>query len=242
MDREALLASVRELRANGATPKGVAKALGLKRAEADALIREVATEAAPAERALIGCWISPGWSQGLSWPDGKDWSEVDPVALEREDLEEDEEDEEGAETLPGLASVVVAREHRYDRISVCSYLVDAQCLGVKNAIGPFVIYRRELESTLARLLHMYDAPPLPISLELARELVFGAEDYARDLGFTPHRDFEACRAHLGAWQGPSAIVFGYNGQPFFVPGPEDDVVAIEATLERWAAKKRLGSG
>lgn len=230
MDREAMLAKVRELREQGATPKAVAKALGLKRAEADELIRQVAKEAAPVEATLVGCWMNAGWSEGLSWPEGAGWQD-EPKGKEVEEdfLEYDDEDDE---ELPNIVSVVVAREHRYGRVSACVYLVDAQCLGVKDALGPRVIDRSELESFLARAFVAYDRPPLQVSLELAREMVFGAEDYARGLGFQPHRDLEPCRGHLGAWQGPGKIVFGYNGKPLFMAGPHDDAAAVTRILDR----------
>jgi hypothetical protein len=44
----------------------------------------------------------------------------------------------------GLASVVVAREHRRTRVSVCGYLVDTQCLGAKPTMGPRVMDCDEL--------------------------------------------------------------------------------------------------
>ncbi len=65
-------------------------------------------------------------------------------------------------------------------------------------------------------------------IELARELVLGAADYARRLGFEPHPDFGPCRAQLGAWNGPGAIEFG---KPVFSPGPNDDAAAIIRTLD-----------
>ena len=36
----------------------------------------------------------------------------------------------------GLVTALVARAHRHDSVSVCVYLVDVYCLGVKNATGP----------------------------------------------------------------------------------------------------------
>lgn len=38
----------------------------------------------------------------------------------------------------------VARRHRTNRLSVCGYLVDSYCLGVKNALGPRVMRDRDL--------------------------------------------------------------------------------------------------
>src|SRR5881394_2681778 len=49
-----------------------------------------------------------------------------------------------------------------------------------------------------------------------RHLVFGADAYARGLGFEPHPAFADGAGHLGGWEGPSAITFGRNGKPFYV--------------------------
>lgn len=112
MDREGLVTEIRVLRARGLTPKAIAKALGIRRAEADEVIREIARAARSLESALIGCWISSGWSHGLSWSDRPDW---------REGAEE-LDDRNG---VPGLVTVLVVREHRYEKVSACAYLVDA---------------------------------------------------------------------------------------------------------------------
>jgi hypothetical protein len=37
---------------------------------------------------------------------------------------------------------LVARRHRYDKVSLCGYLADVYCLGVKNVLGPEI--RNEL--------------------------------------------------------------------------------------------------
>lgn len=216
MDTDDLISRVRDLRARGVTPRAIAKTLGITRAEADALVRRIARESAT-EAALVGCWVNAGWSHGLSWSAHPEWRD---------------DDDDG---LPGLASVLVVREHRYEKLSACAYLVDAYCLGVKNALGPRVLDRSELEAFVVRQYAAYDRPPLQAPLELARELVFGAEEYARTLGFRPHRDFEPCRSHLGTWNGPSRIVFGYHGKPLFMQGPNDDPEAVLELLEQTGA-------
>ena len=59
-----------------------------------------------------------------------------------------------------------------------------------------------------------------ISLEQAQAIIFGAVEYADQLGLKPHPDFEAAKAHLGK---PSeeklSIEFGRQGEPFYVSGP-----------------------
>jgi hypothetical protein len=216
MEPDDVLARARSLRARGATPKAIAKTLGITRAEADALVRRIA-QAPATEPALVGCWVNAGWSQGLSWSDRPEWHE---------------DGGGGDHDIPGLVSVLVVRERRYDKLIACAYLVDAQCLGIKDALGPRELERAELNGFVARQYLAYARPPLQVPLELARELVFGAEAYARTLGFEPHRDFERCRGQLGAWSGPSQIVFGYRGKPLFLQGPHDDAVAVVDVLER----------
>lgn len=221
---DAVRGRVRELRTRGLTPKAIARALGLRPAEAAHMVRALAAEDqanAPernaSEREVVGCWVSPGWSHDLTLsPRPDEWPDVtDPP-----------------EGFAGLASVLVARRQRHDMVSVCGYLVDTHCLGVKNAMGPQVMHERGLHRFTRNYFTAYLAPPLPAPLELAQHLVYGAVDYARGLGFEPHPDFEAAKAHLGEWSGPSTIGFGRNGKPFYLSGPHDNPTAVMRTLDR----------
>jgi hypothetical protein len=62
--------------------------------------------------------------------------------------------------------------------------------------------------------------------------VFGAVDYARGLGFDPHRDFYLAAGHLGTRQPPSRIRFGRDGKPYFQQGPYDNPTRVMRTLDR----------
>ena len=93
--------------------------------------------------------------------------------------------------MTGLAAVVVARRHRPQRVSVCGYLVDTFCLGVKNTLGPELMNERDLPGFLHMFFTSFEAvgQPLAVPLELGRHLVWGAVDHARRLGFEPAPDF-----------------------------------------------------
>jgi hypothetical protein len=127
--------------------------------------------------------------------------------------------------------VVVARAGRGDRVSVCGYLVDTFCLGVKRALGPDGIRERHLPAFVRRYFTVFPAPPLRAPIELGRHVVHGAVDFASELGFAPRSDFEAARGHLGELDEPCAITFGREGRPLYVQGPHDDAVAILRTLQ-----------
>ena len=215
---------VRELRPAGSSPKEIARALGVRPAAAALLVREVARQAVEAnpEPAVVGCWVSEGWSAGLTVAGGPDWPD-----RAREDGES------------GLAQVAVAQRHKPQRVSVCGYLVDTYCLGLKNTLGPEIMNERDLPGFLATFYRgiQPDSPAIDAPLELVRHLVWGAVDYARELGFEPHPDFAATAGHLGSWEGTSTITFGREGRPIFVQGPHDNPRAVIRTLT-----EKLGKG
>jgi hypothetical protein len=221
-----LLERVRQLRAEGRSPKEIARALGVAPAAVSPLVRTVAEErvAAAPEPALVGCWVSPGWSNGLTVQASADW----PVNVA------------GHPDGSGLAGVLVGRRHRYGRASICGYLVDTWCLGVKNALGPRVMNDSEMPGFTRTFFDAFDAAPLEAPIELAQHLVWGAVEYARHLGFEPHRDFWAAAGHLGSLRDPCAIEFGKDGEPFYIEGPNDDSPRNMRTLERSVGEHNFG--
>ena len=224
MPTDERLERVRTLREGGLTPKQIARTLNIRPAEAARLVRSAAalSQAETSEAPLVGCWISPTWSTALTIDgDHPDW----PMSEDR------------TAGTDGLVSVLVARRHRYDKVSVCGYLADVYCLGVKNAMGPAIMDELELSRFRGLYFASYHSDPLDAPIELAREVVFGSLEYARELGFEPHPDFAAAAGHLGPWTGPSSITFGKDGKPFYVSGPNDRPDSIIRTL-----RDKVGDG
>jgi hypothetical protein len=210
--------SVRELRVRGLSPTEIARSLGLRPAAVADLVRKLAAErdTADPDADLVDCWVNAGWSTGLSIEGHPEWR--DPGT----------DDGTG-----GLVSALIARRRRHRRgITVCVYLVDVYCLGVKNAIGPDDMNDHALRRFTDHVFSGYHAPPAPAPIELVRDLVLGAAEYAHGLGFAPHPDFDQARAHLGPWTEPSAITFGHHGRPTYIAGPYDDPSHILRTLRR----------
>lgn len=220
MTEAQLLDRVRDLREAGRSPKEIARSLGVAPSKVAPLVRQLAEQrpASPVEPcgALIGCWVSPGWSRGLSIDGHSDWPG---------------QEEDGPER-GGMVCVLVARRRRADKVSACGFLVDTYCLGVKNVLGPENLDDWALSSFVREYFGAFDGDSVPAPLELAQHLVFGAVDYARSLGFGPHADFRAATGHLGQWSGPSRITFGDQGKPLYVEGPWDDSARVMRTLTR----------
>lgn len=217
MRDEELLQRVRALRAQGHSPKQIARVVGVRPARVAPLVRAISRErATTAPESAVDCWVSPGWSAGLAVPKDRGW----PDSKTR-----------GAETS-GLAAVLVARGRHRDpnTMSVCGYLVDTYCLGVKDALGPRTMSQQELRRFIAAFFEPFDGAPVKAPIELARHLVWGAVEYARGLGFEPHRDFKRAAEHLGPLIDPSAIGFGRDGKPYYMSGPYDDADRVMRTL------------
>jgi hypothetical protein len=223
MTDDALLARVRLMRERGSSPKQIAKALGLRPAVVAPLVRQVAalqqSHDDPADRVLLGCWISPGWSAGLGLDEAPAaWAALDPVGA-------------GEPATGGLANVLIVRQERASRVTACGFLVDVYCLGVKNAVGPVPMGSGAVEEFRRQFFSAFDDAPVSVPLELAQSVVHGAVAYARGLGFEPHPDFDAAVAYLGMSAGASPIRFGRDGEPFYVSGPYDKPRAVVETLE-----------
>jgi hypothetical protein len=160
--------------------------------------------------------VNQGWAAGLTVAGHADWPGAGVTAQSGQS---------------GLASILVARDGG-GSVSVCGYLVDVWCLGVKNAIGPTSVARRKLPEFTDSYFRSFDQPPLAAPIDLARHVVFGAIAYARELGFEPHPDFAGCASHLGPWEGRSDITFGLDGKPMYIQGPHDNAAQVMRTLRR----------
>lgn len=138
----------------------------------------------------------------------------------------------------GIGTVVVSRELPNGRMGAAFFLLDVFCLGVKNA--DFLVATREEYSW--RLEHMMAHETLlPIAPEYARKLVEAAEAYARDLGFSPHPDYQLSRkifADIDATACPATLTCGKDGQPFYAAGPYDTPQRVHNVLQ--TLTKRCG--
>lgn len=230
-EHQPLLDEIRSLRAQQYSPAEIARALGVGKAEVARLVRVVASEQST-RLPEVGrsdtngrgaanqsqCWISPGWRHGLRIEGRADWPAdvgAPPEAVNS-----------------GVACVLLAAPDGYGRASVCGYLVDTWCLGVKDALGPKRMSKRDLAAFRHQYFGHWRSEGIPVPLELAQHLVLGSVAYARRLGFEPHRDFGRARGPLGSWEGPSAITFGMDGKPHYLNGPHDHPERVLATLER----------
>ena len=124
----------------------------------------------------------------------------------------------------GMGTVVIARYKSGGRVEAGVFLLDIYCLGVKNAFF-YQCLEDEFPEVLADMFRNYaGGPPEEHSGAWGRKLVEGAEAYARRLGFAPHRDYKKGARVMGGIdpkQCSETFVYGFNGKPLFIAGPND---------------------
>lgn len=138
----------------------------------------------------------------------------------------------------GLAVIAIARRQPDGNIVFGNYLVDYYCLGLKdtyyNADVPPGEFHRDYLPKMFRM-----GSPVDISPALAHEIIYGGIEYAAQFGFRPHSDFKRSRYILDPpdlHPRTGAVEFGYDGKPFYIEGPHDNVDAILRQLARTAGE------
>ena len=141
----------------------------------------------------------------------------------------------------GITPVVVAREQEPGYIMFGCYMIDLYCLGIKTA---FVRTDFSLAKFQRMLPKLCSNAPEVCTVELAHEIIYGGMEYAERYGFEPNPDFTALKTDM-MLDAPDAhprvnnVVFGNDGQPFYISGPFDDnrkIKHINDTLTRTAGE------
>jgi len=141
----------------------------------------------------------------------------------------------------GMGYVTVARFKLSGETEVGVFLIDTYCLGVKNAFFTRV-WDHEYDGEFLGKVFAREGKT-GISPSCARKLVQDAVEYANQLGFSPHSDYREAARVLGGID-PSkcerTFVFGSEGKPFYVQGPDDSPARVQAILGQ--LRNRSGDG
>jgi len=138
-----------------------------------------------------------------------------------------------------FGAVSVARKHANGNVTVGLYMVDLNCLGVKDAHYMFNVSEEKYKNTISANGQM---DLVPISYELAHNIVYAGLAYAKELGFNPHKDFSVARYILEEDTDEVELIeieCGTNGKPMFVKTEwqtEQEANKIIAQLERSVGK------
>ena len=138
----------------------------------------------------------------------------------------------------GMASVFISKKMPGGNFIVGLYMVDVYCLGLKNTLYQFNLKEIEYKDFLKKFT-VHNVNPESCDLTFAHNLIYGAIDYAEELGFKPHKEFRITEYLLDTDlidEGIDEIEFGKDGMPLYISGPDDNVNQIISTLDRTAGR------
>ena len=139
----------------------------------------------------------------------------------------------------GMATILISRKQIDGKLAFGTFMVDTFCLGLKNTFCNANITSDEYENTFKEKMYSLTSY-IECDIDLAHQIIYGAIDFARGLGFEPQRDFKLSRYIL---EEPSEtafsfhIEFGKDGKLFYIAGPNDNVdFIIRKLTERFGVE------
>lgn len=140
-----------------------------------------------------------------------------------------------------MTTVVIARHHINGNITVCSYVVDLACLGVKDTLFLFNISPLVFSDFKEKINGRLDM--IEVDYPLAHNIILAAVEFAAEFGFKPYKEYESITKFMLEEDTEEIelmeIECGIHGKPMYMQGPfEDDVRArqIIAQLEKTAGR------
>ncbi|MBI4647792.1 MAG: hypothetical protein HY738_14685 [Bacteroidia bacterium] len=138
----------------------------------------------------------------------------------------------------GMVTVIVTKQMPSGNFILSAYLLDIYCLGLKSSLLSFDIDAK----TKKFIVDSFSASSGKMEktdIVYLHNLIYGAINYSRKLGFGPDKSFKNSEMILNpdlVDDGISKIEFGCNGKPMFIQGPDDNVNDILATLNKIVGK------
>ncbi|MEO8149360.1 MAG: hypothetical protein ABI723_17070 [Bacteroidia bacterium] len=135
----------------------------------------------------------------------------------------------------GITNVLIVRQEPGGKYTIGYFCVDVFCLGIKNVFCNCHID----EEGRDKLRKSFESGALNVSPSFAHNLIYGAVDYAAELGFSPHKDFPFAENVLDETlidDGIDEIEFGKNGEPLYFEGPNDNTKQIIAHLDKFVGE------
>ena len=132
----------------------------------------------------------------------------------------------------GMGTLVLARGATPHYVALSSFLIDTFCLGIKDVM---------FESVESEVFEMYmdamdaGSPTVSVDPRYARKLLRDLAAWSQSIGFAPHRDFAEVERMFGdvsADASDAVFLFGRDGKPVYIPGPNDTAPLIRRRIEQ----------
>ncbi|HNW74494.1 MAG: hypothetical protein PHP04_12980 [Bacteroidales bacterium] len=123
----------------------------------------------------------------------------------------------------GLAAIFVTRRHINGHITHAAFMVDIFCLGLKESFWTFNQHPLDFKEFIENRYNFsnHGTPLIKTDYVLVHNIIYGAIEYAGELGFLPHKSFETSKFMLEEDDDLVdyiEIAFGYKGRPLYISG------------------------
>jgi hypothetical protein len=136
--------------------------------------------------------------------------------------------------MRGMGNVIISRKLPDGRIAASIFLLDIYCLGVKDAFNSLSDISEY--DGLTNKIDLYSKLE-SIHPSCLRKLIEGGIEYAKNIGFPPHKDYKLAKILLGDIDSsvcPMDFEYGKDGKPLFISSEN-----YSATEERVIVNKLM---
>lgn len=133
----------------------------------------------------------------------------------------------------GMGEIIIPRIHKSGNVTVGIFLLDTFCLGLKNSMYNFNMLPEDYEELLATIFSQDDYAV--ISYQEAHNLIYGAIEYAEDLGFQPEKTYAVTQYILEEDAEEIPLIeyeYGKDGMPFLITSTRLEASKYIPTLEK----------
>ncbi len=136
-------------------------------------------------------------------------------------------------TDKGFTMCLIIRKQPSGKFSFGSFLVDRLCLGIKDSMSNCNFTSEQIDELIEQMTR--NAPVEEVSPTYFHNLIYGALDYAAELGLSAPKDFYLAEYLLDENlidDNIDEIEMGWDGKPLYVAGPHDNKQKILSALKQ----------
>jgi hypothetical protein len=134
-----------------------------------------------------------------------------------------------------MATIFVARQHASGNLTVCIYIVDLACLGIKDTTYRYNIAEEKLQSLCQNAAARMTFIEIPYNL--AHNIIYAAIEYAAEYGFEPVPEFTSITQYILEEDDENIPLInihcgGEDGKPLYVNTGFDSSAKMRKILEQ----------
>lgn len=143
----------------------------------------------------------------------------------------------------GMSEIIVSRKHINNNVTLCFYLVDKDCLGIKDSFCKFNIPKYEMDEIIDSLNE--NMPMIEVDYSLVHNIIHAAWEFSEEIGFKPCKDFVSITQYMLEEDSEDIPIIEIgcgdeHGRPVYTRGPNDSDARVCQIINQM--DKTLGKG